>query len=135
MADVQDEMINNIDVKGQTLNNAFGALGITIIFLDKENLRSIIQHSKSLDFSLWDSSRLERESNYQMWLFRMAKILERHHIWTLCVNPKTQGVILEAEHEGKKLALNATSKSMQNSLILIIKCYTDPYKYWKHLKG
>jgi hypothetical protein len=52
MADVQDEMINNIDVKGQTLNNAFGALGITIIFLDKENLRSIIQHSKSLDFSL-----------------------------------------------------------------------------------
>jgi hypothetical protein len=64
MAYVQDEAINSTNVKGQTSNNAFGAFSTTITTLDKKKLRSITQHSKSLDFFLLDSSRLEGESNY-----------------------------------------------------------------------
>jgi hypothetical protein len=55
MVDAQDEAINSTNVKGQTLNNAFGALGTTTIILDKEILRSIIQHRKKSRFL---SSRL-----------------------------------------------------------------------------
>jgi hypothetical protein len=80
MENVQDEAINNTNVKGQTSNNTFGALGTTIIALNKEILRSITQHSKSLNFSFPDSSRLKGESNYQVWSFQMVKILERHRI-------------------------------------------------------
>jgi hypothetical protein len=45
----------------------------------------------------------------------------------------TQGVIIEIEHEGRKLTLNAMSKLVQNSLILIIRHYIDPYECWQHL--
>jgi len=58
----------------------------------------------------------------------MVKIFERHHIWTSYVNPKTKGVIPEVEHESKKLALDVISESMQDSLILIIRHYTNPYE-------
>ncbi len=80
MADVQDEMINSTNVKGQTSNNAFGPLGTTITVLDRNFLTFITQHSKSLNFFFPNSSRLKGESNYQVWSFRMVKILERHRI-------------------------------------------------------
>ncbi len=66
MADVEDEVINSANVKGQTSNNAFGALGTTTIALDRKIVRYIIQHDKSVNFSLLDSSRLEREYNHQV---------------------------------------------------------------------
>jgi hypothetical protein len=112
MADVQDEVINSTNVKGQTSNNAFGALGTTINALDREIIRFIIQHNKSLDFSLLDYNRLERELNYQVWSFWKVMILEKHRIWTFCVNPKTQGVVPKVEHEGKKFVLDAVFESM-----------------------
>jgi hypothetical protein len=37
MAYVQDEAINSTNVKGQTSNNAFGALSTTTTALDKKN--------------------------------------------------------------------------------------------------
>jgi hypothetical protein len=80
MANAQDEVISSTNVGGQTSNNAFGALGTITTTLDRNFLRSITQHSKSLDFSLSDSSRLEGEFNYQVWSFRMARIFEKHHI-------------------------------------------------------
>jgi hypothetical protein len=58
----------------------------------------------------------------------MVKIFERHRIWTSYVNPKIQGVIPEAEHESRKLALDVISESMQDSLISIIRHYTNPYE-------
>lgn len=135
MAHAQDEAINSTNVKGQTSNNAFGAFDTTKTALDKEILKSITQHNKNLDFFLPNSNRLKGESNYQVWSFRMAKILERHRIWTLCVNPKIQGVVLEVEHENRKLALDVIFESVWDSLIPIIRRYIDPHKCWQHLKG
>ncbi len=53
----------------------------------KKILRCVIKHNKILDFPPFDSSRLEREFNYQVWSFKMIRILERHTIWMYYVNP------------------------------------------------
>jgi hypothetical protein len=85
MEDDQDDVnigqhIGRITSGGQTTSNVDGALGTTITVVDKKILRYIIQHSKVLDFIFPNSNMLERESNYQVWPFKMTQILKRHRI-------------------------------------------------------
>jgi hypothetical protein len=87
-------------------------LGLLVQLQLLEIEKFIIQHNNRLNFSLPDSSRLEREFNYQVWSFRMVWILEKHCIWTFCVNPKTQGAVPKVEHEGKKFCLDVIFESV-----------------------
>jgi hypothetical protein len=115
MEDDQDEVnigqhIGHITSGGQTTSNVYGALGTTTIVVDKEILRYIIQHNKVLDFIFPNSNMLERESNYQVWSFKMTRILKRHRIWMYCVNLVSRDQVIEIEIEDKKLALDTIPK-------------------------
>jgi len=106
----------SLAVGGQTRSNGSCALCVVATVVNREVLRSATQHSKGLDFSLPDSSRLG-ESNYQVWLLKMIRILEKHRIWIYCFNPISCDAITETEIKGRKLALDAILELVRDSLI------------------
>jgi len=62
---------------------------------------------KSIDISIPDSSRLDGALNYPVWLYTMQCILERHRLWTYCIQQITRVNISETELDGRFLALQA----------------------------
>jgi hypothetical protein len=44
-------------------------------------------HRKDIEFVLPEMSRLDGMQNYQIWSFRIQRILERNNVWNYCIEP------------------------------------------------
>jgi hypothetical protein len=91
---------------------------------------------KKIEISIPESSMLEGPSNYQVWLFRILKILERYKLWTYCTNlVSPSNSIYDTEIEDRAAAIQAIIESTKDSLVTTLGCFSDLYLCWEYLKN
>jgi hypothetical protein len=104
-----------------------GALGTNTTEMDRTALRTTV-FPKKIEISIPESSMLEGPSNYQVWSFKVSKILERYRLWSYCTNPALPpGSISDVEIEGRAAAIQTIIESTKDSLVTTLERFNDPY--------
>jgi hypothetical protein len=100
----------------------------------KEQTSQISRGSKEIEISIPDTSRLDGVLNYQVWAFRLQSILDRNNVWRFCATPPTRSDLMgDNEMEGRKIALQAITNSVKDSVVPIVRRFEDPYSLWTTL--
>jgi hypothetical protein len=103
--------------------------------LREESLRQSVQRKKDIEFVIPDTSRLDGMQNYQIWSFRIQRILEHHNVWIYCIEPPPRHRLqTEEELEGRANALYIITDSVKDSMVSVVRKFTDPFVCWTNLR-
>lgn len=88
---------------------------------------------RDIEITTPETSRLDGPVNYQVWSYRLKRLLERNNVWIYCTEPRSRNAAA-AEKEGRKIALQAITDSVKDSVIPVVCRFEDPHLLWKALE-
>ena len=97
------------------------------------NITPHITPRRDKEITIPESSRLDGPMNYQVWSYKLERLLERNNAWIYCTKPRSR-IAVAAEKEGRKIALQAITDSVKDSVIPVVCRFEDPHLLWKALE-
>ena len=92
------------------------------------NTSQIQRGRREIEISIPDTNRLEGVLNYQVWAFRLQSILARKNVWRFYTTPPSRSDLIgDEERKGRKIALQAITDSVKDSVVPIVCRFEDPY--------